>query len=240
MDPFELMTKSAGGNYASAMKILNALRAGSKATYLQGGINHANKIVKNYAGNKGMGWRVDMANKHLAKNTGRQAANAKVYDDFVQTLTPGQQTAMRYGRNALSVARDIPRSLAFMPSSRMGFLGSTALYTGAGLAGLNIDPYNRVGQLHGLSNAKDIATEYGTQGGYQGANDLLSGFDSLGMRDRMSFASNPNAIRDAIPKTEYNPSGSNFNLNRFLAGNPDMIDNAITSGIAKQVNDFKI
>jgi hypothetical protein len=240
MDPFELMTKSAKFNFASLSSVLKALHSGARAQHAGARIAHANKMIGKYQGNKGMGWRVNSANKSLAKNIPKQQAYQQSYDDLYNTLTPGQQRAMRYGKSALTGVYDLPKMLLMAPTSTSGWRGSLGVYTGAGLMGYNIDPYSRAGQLHGLSKAKDIATEYGTQGGYQAANDLLTGFDSLGLKDRMSFAKNPNALLDSVTPPQFNPSGSKFNLEKFIKGTPDYLDNAITSGISEQVNNFKI
>ena len=239
MDPFELMTKSAF-NFASLRGALKALHSGARAQHAGARIAHANKMIGKYQGNKGMGWRVNSANKSLATNIPKQQAYQQSYDDLYKTLTPGQQRAMRYGKSTLTGVYDLPKMLLMAPTSTSGMLGSLGVYTGAGLMGYNVDPYSRVGQLHGLSKAKDIATDYGTQGGYQAANDLLTGFDSMSLKDRMSFAKNPNALLDSVTPPQFDPSGSKFNLEKFLKGTPDFLDNAITSGISEQVNNFKI
>lgn len=240
MDPFDLMTKSSAFKFSTLRDIMKALHSGARAEHAGLRVAHANKMLGKYQGDAGMGWRVDMANKSIAKNAPKQLAYQQTYDDFLNTLTPKQQKALDYGRGALSTVYDLPKMLIASPASKTGILGSMGIYTGAGLMGLNIDPYSRAGQLHGLTKAKDLATTYGTQGGYQAANDLLGGFDSLSFSDRLKFAQNPTAISDSVTPPSYNPSGSKFNLNSFLMGTPDMFDNAITTGIAQQVNNFKM
>lgn len=239
MDPFDFMTKSAF-KFSAVRNVLKALHSGAKAEHAGARIARETKMIDRYAGSKGMGWRVNKANKSIAKNTPKQQAYQQSYDDFYNTLTPGKQRALRYGKKALTGVYDLPKMLLMHPASTMGIPGSIGVYTGAGLLGYNIDPYSRAGQVHGLTNAKDIATQYGTEGGMQAANDLLTGFDSLGFKDRMTLAKNPSMLSGSTNVPTYNPKGSKFNLNSFLKGTPDVIDNAITSGIAEQVNNYKI
>lgn len=239
-DPFDILIKSSAVDFKSIKSMLGALHSGAKGLHAESRINHANKIIKNYSGNTGMGWRVNKAEKALEKYTPKQTQYNQAYDDYAAALSPEKQKLMNAGRSALVTVYDVPKLLVNHPASRTGMLGSLGLYTGAGLVGLNIDPYSRAGQLHGLSNAKDIATQYGTQGGYQAANDMINQFDSMGMRDRLRFAQNPNIISEAIPAAATEQPTSRFSLSKFLKGTPDMLDGAIHTGIADQINNFKM
>jgi hypothetical protein len=240
----EVLIKSSA-NIQSLKALFSALHSGARASHLEHGINRANKLISNYGGNVGMGWRTNLAQKTINKSTPLLAKHTQNYDDYAKALTDTQRKWLNRGKGLTSFAYDIPKSLAFLPSSRMGWIPSMGLYTGLGFAGINADPYSRAGQLHGLTNAKGIAEDSAMNAGRYAADEFIQGFDSLGFKDRFNAARNPNMFGEMIPQ-EYRDSlrgigtGKGIQIGELLKGNPGFMDYSIRDGIAGGVNRFKM
>lgn len=240
MNPFDVMKKSAAFSFSGLKGLAKALHSGAKAEHAGARIAHANKIIKNYKGNYGMGWRVNRAQNTVNKFQPLQKQYTRAYDSYLKNLNPSQAKALNRGRTVLSTIYDIPKLVTFNPTSRTGILGSVGIHTAAGLTGLNIDPLNRLGQLHGATNAKQIAKEYGTQGGYEGINQLANDFESLSMGDRMRLAQNPNILVEGTgPGSDTNTS-TNFNVSDFVLGRPSYMGGPIRGGIQEEINKVKM
>ena len=240
MDPYAYLEKSAAINFGSLRKVLSALHSGGKASIAEANINHANSMIKNYQGNKGMQWRVDRANNTLAKNQPKFDQYTKEFDDYASTLTPGKRKALEYGKGATSFAYDIPKLLINAPSSRAGFFGSMGLYTGAGLLGLEVDPYTRAGQVHGYTNAKDIASQAGQAGAMQSAQDMLTGFDQLSFKDRLKLARNPGVISQNVSPRYTAPNEGGLNFGALALGQQGFLDDVIRKNVSSEINNFKM
>ena len=232
-------------NIQSLKALFSALHSGARASHLEHGINRANRLISNYGGNFGMGWRTNLAQKAINKSTPLLAKHTQNYDDYAKALTDTQRKWLNRGKGLTSFAYDIPKSLAFLPSSRMGMLPAVGLYTGLGMAGINADPYNRLGQLQGLTNAKKIAENSAVNAGKYATDEFIKGFDSLGFRDRFNAARNPNMFGEMIPQ-EYKDSlrgigaGKGIQIDKLLKGDPGFMDYNIRDAIASGVNRFNM
>jgi hypothetical protein len=240
----EVLIKSSA-NFQSLKALFSALHSGAVASHLKHGINRSNKIISNYGGNTGMGWRTDLAQKSINKNTPLLTQHRQNYQDYANTLSDAQKKWLKKGKNLTAFAYDIPKSLAFLPSSKMGIVPSLGLYYGLGMAGINADPFSRAGQLHGLTNAKDIAESSAREAGQYAADEFIQGFDGLGFKDRFNAARNPNIFGQGIPQ-EYTDSlngiGSDkgFRFSDFIRGAPTFTDDIIRDSVAQGVNSFKM
>jgi hypothetical protein len=239
MDPYSFIEKSAAFNFAPVKQLFRALHSGARAGLAEGNIAHAQKMIGKYGNDPGMQWRVDKAQKALSKYQGRQTRLNNEFDNYVQGLTPGQQTAARIGRKALTLAYDSPRMFAYSPNQTMGMAGSIGASLGLGAIGINADPFSRAGQLHGYTNAKDVASQAAQQGGMQSAQDMLQGFDSLSFKDRLKLARNPNMISSAVDPSYMKP-GTGIDYSSLILGNPDALDGVIRSEVQKGVNNFQM
>ncbi len=233
------MLKASGLTFKSIKSFFEALHSGAKAKHLEYGIERSKGLIDAYKNNKGMGWRVDRANKSININTPKLNQNQAHFDSYLEGLSPARQTAARAGRQVLATAYDIPKMLTMHPNSITGMVPSIGFYTGTAAAGINLDPYSRAGQAVGLAGAKPIATEYGTAGGQQALTDFQSGFDNLGYKDRRTLASNPDQISQAIDPSVRNSLNKNTNpgirFSSLLKGTPDLFDDTIRSQIANTV-----
>lgn len=241
---YTILEKNAGFNFEGVKSLLSALHNGARATHTAKGIDRAGKMISNYAGETGMGWRVNAANNKINKLTPILDKQTNHFNSYITGLSPEKAKWATKGKNALGTIYDVPKMLAWHPGSTMGMMPFIGVTAGAAALGLKVDPYARAGQAAGMVGAGRLATEAGTVGGTNAANDLINGFDNLSIGERMRLAGNPKAITNFV-NPEYTSAlrgikTKGFDLSGFLKGNQTALDGEIRNKIAEKVTNFKL
>jgi hypothetical protein len=181
------------------MKFLTEVWKASKAVPLTGTTNRLASKVKAYtpgsatAPTNGTGFfnrRAQVAQDKLdTLRPELDRVNAE-WNTYRNTLSRPQQWAASTAKWGTGVVRDAPRALLYHPSATMtATLGLPIAADVLSGGKLNVDPYNRVGQLafNSFGDPRGVARQGFMQGLDAGVGTSLDHFQNLGFADRFNY-----------------------------------------------------